>query len=137
MLTCRIAHDLIGRVRTGGQTLNSSRISTEQMAQLIKYQHSKTLTAPSIKIMLHHMLKNSITTIDEAMVELGMKSNDTPSLQPTIDSIIADNPKQMQKFLKGDDKIIMWFIGQAMRKTSGKAEPDVVRQYLHSLRTNS
>ena len=106
------------------------------MADLIKLQQSNHLTAASIKIILQHLLNNPPPlTVHQAMTTLNMTDGDSqPSIESTLDAIVANNPSQSSKLLQGDDKIIMWFIGQVMRESSGKADPDAIRRYLQDLR---
>jgi aspartyl-tRNA(Asn)/glutamyl-tRNA(Gln) amidotransferase subunit B len=54
--------------------------------------------------------------------------NDTSALEPVIDQIIAANPKQVEEFRSGKEKILGFFVGQAMKATEGKANPALLQE---------
>ena len=58
----------------------------------------------------------------------GLKQvNDLSALEPIIEKIIQDNPKQVEEFRSGKEKIIGFFVGQAMKATQGKANPGMLQ----------
>ena len=52
-----------------------------------------------------------------------------------IDEVIAENPKMVEQYLAGKDKLLGFFVGQAMKLTKGKANPkmlnDILKQKLN------
>ena len=44
--------------------------------------------------------------------------------------MIFANPKQVEQFKAGNDKIVGWLVGQVMKATQGKANPQTVNQIL-------
>ena len=47
-----------------------------------------------------------------------------------IEEVIEDNPKMVQDYLGGKDKLLGFFVGQAMKKTKGKANPKMLNDIL-------
>jgi len=47
-----------------------------------------------------------------------------------IDEVIAENPKEVADYKGGKDKLITFFVGQVMKKSKGKANPQVVNKLL-------
>ncbi len=61
----------------------------------------------------------------------GLKQiTDTGPIEAAADTVIAGNPDQVAKFKAGNDKLIGWFVGQVMKATGGKANPQVVNEIL-------
>ena len=58
---------------------------------------------------------------------------DTSSIEPIIARLIADNPDNVAEFRAGKDKVIGWFVGQVMRETRGKANPQLVNELLQEM----
>ncbi len=56
--------------------------------------------------------------------------SDTSALAPLIDTIIAENPKQVEQFKAGKTKLMGFFVGQVMKQTQGKANPQQVNELL-------
>jgi aspartyl-tRNA(Asn)/glutamyl-tRNA(Gln) amidotransferase subunit B len=52
---------------------------------------------------------------------------DTGAIEAAVDQIIADNPAQVEK-AKQNAKLAGWFVGQVIKATGGKANPQVVNQ---------
>ncbi len=55
---------------------------------------------------------------------------DPALLQPVICEVLATNPQLVKRFREGEDKLLGYFVGQVMRATKGKAEPEVVNNLL-------
>ena len=47
-----------------------------------------------------------------------------------IEKIIADNPEQLAQYRSGKDKLFSFFVGQAMKATQGKANPQQLTDLL-------
>ena len=56
--------------------------------------------------------------------------NDNTELATLIDEIIAEFPEQANQFRAGKDKLLAFFVGQAMKRTQGKANPATVNSLL-------
>ena len=67
-----------------------------------------------------------------AIVEAkGLKQiTDTGAIEAAIDKIIAANPSQVANYKAGQTKVAGWFVGQVMKATGGKANPQIVNQLL-------
>lgn len=55
---------------------------------------------------------------------------DDAALARIVDELIAAHAEDWQKLLGGKDKLMGFFVGQAMKKSGGKADPKAVSQYL-------
>ena len=47
-----------------------------------------------------------------------------------LDDVIKENPKNVELFKSGKDKLFGFFVGQVMKKTDGKANPKLVNDIL-------
>lgn len=66
---------------------------------------------------------------------------DEAELRRIIEEIVAANPKAVQEFLSGNEKVLGFFVGQVMRATKGKANPQLtnklVREVLEQVKVTS
>jgi aspartyl-tRNA(Asn)/glutamyl-tRNA(Gln) amidotransferase subunit B len=53
--------------------------------------------------------------------------SDLSALEPVIEEIIAKNPKQVEEYRAGKEKVLGFFVGQAMKATQGKANPALLQ----------
>ena len=67
----------------------------------------------------------------EIVDDKGLKQvTDQGEIEKVIDEVIKDNPKMVQEYLGGKDKLLGFFVGQAMKKTKGKANPKMLNDIL-------
>lgn len=59
--------------------------------------------------------------------------SDTSAIQQIAAEVLAENPEQVQTYREGKTTLIGWFVGQVMRKSRGKADPQLARQVLEAL----
>ena len=63
----------------------------------------------------------------------GAQITDPAALEPLVTQLLDDNPGQVAAFLAGKTKLIGFFVGQVMKQTRGKANPQVVNQVVGRL----
>ena len=51
-------------------------------------------------------------------------------IEAMIDSLIKENPEQAEQYRNGNTKVVGWFVGQMMKASKGKANPQVVGDLL-------
>jgi len=65
------------------------------------------------------------------ILERGLEQiGDTGKLLDIIDSVISQNPKVISDFEKGKKEAKMFLVGQVMKDTKGKADPQIVGELL-------
>lgn len=119
------------------KVLNDQKISIEQfsispenLGKLIKLINEKTISGKIAKEVFSEMLKTNKDP-DEIVKEKNLVLiNDTAEIENVTDKILAANPKQIEEFLSGKDKIIGFFVGQIMKEMKGKANPQIVNDLL-------
>jgi aspartyl-tRNA(Asn)/glutamyl-tRNA(Gln) amidotransferase subunit B len=68
------------------------------------------------------------------IAEKGMvQITDEAALIKTISAIIDANPNQLQDYRSGKDKLFGFFVGQVMKATQGKANPQIVNELLKKM----
>ncbi|GAB4259978.1 MAG: Asp-tRNA(Asn)/Glu-tRNA(Gln) amidotransferase subunit GatB [Deferrisomatales bacterium] len=61
--------------------------------------------------------------------EKGLKQiTDTSAIDAAVDEVLAENPKEVEQYRGGKTKLLGFFVGQVMRKTRGKANPQAVNE---------
>ena len=70
---------------------------------------------------------------DEIIEAKGLKQmSDTGAIEAIVDEIIANNAPQVEQFKSGNEKILGFFVGQAMKATQGKANPKLLNEMLRT-----
>ena len=113
-----------------GFRISDSPISIDNFSKLIKLIEENIISTRIAKDVFEMMLENDEDP--EKIVEReGMKQvSDTGELEKIIDTIITDNPDQVEA-VKLKPKLMGWFVGQVMKETNGKANPKLVNELLN------
>ena len=55
---------------------------------------------------------------------------DTNLIETIVNDVIDENQKMVEQYLSGKDKLLGFFVGQAMKKSKGKANPKILNEIL-------
>ncbi|WP_177420793.1 Asp-tRNA(Asn)/Glu-tRNA(Gln) amidotransferase subunit GatB [endosymbiont of Lamellibrachia barhami] len=125
-----VTMELGGALNKAGLNLAGSPVSPEQMGGLLKRIADKTISGKIAK-QVFEAIWNGEGSADEVIEAKGLKQiTDTGAMEPIIDDIIANNPKQVEQFRAGKEKLLGFFVGQVMKATRGKANPEQVNELL-------
>jgi len=68
---------------------------------------------------------------DEVIEDKGLKQvTDTAAIEAMVDEAIANNPQQLEQYRAGKEKLFGFFVGQVMKASGGKANPQLVNELL-------
>jgi aspartyl-tRNA(Asn)/glutamyl-tRNA(Gln) amidotransferase subunit B len=111
-------------------TVGASPVAPAQLAGLIARLKDGTLSSKTAKT-LFDALWNREGEIDAIIETRGLKQvSDTSALAAIVEQVVADNPEQAAEFRGGKDKVLGFFVGQVMKATQGKANPQQVNALL-------
>ncbi len=104
------------------------KFTAAQIAELIKMVDDGTISNKIAKQVFEEMLKSgenpSVIVEAKGLIQI----SDPDIISPIIDEIIAKNPDNVAKFKAGNTKLLGFFVGQVLKTTGGKANPQVVNQ---------
>lgn len=113
--------------------LEDNKATAENFAELIKIIFKGEINSSSAQLVLEQLFEkggdpsNIIEEHDLA------QTSDEETLRKIAEQIIADNPKQVEDYKNGKENLIKFFMGQVMKETKGKANPQVVMVMLKDL----
>jgi aspartyl-tRNA(Asn)/glutamyl-tRNA(Gln) amidotransferase subunit B len=106
------------------------RVAPAALAELISLVEKGTITANTAKSVLADMFTTGRLP-GEIVKEKGLAQvSDEEALSRIVDEIVDANPEQVARYRAGKVTLLQWFVGQVMRATRGKANPQVVRDLL-------
>jgi aspartyl-tRNA(Asn)/glutamyl-tRNA(Gln) amidotransferase subunit B len=104
-------------------------LSAEQFGVLLSRISDRTISGKIAKDILDALWQGEAQSVDEFIEKNDLKQvSDSGSLAPLIEKIIADNPKQAEQYRQGKTKLLGFFVGQVMKETAGKANPQQVNE---------
>lgn len=115
-------------------------ITPEKLAELINLINNNTISGKIAKEVFTEMLGVNETPLEIIKRKNLMQISNEDELMAVIEKVIDSNQKQLQEYLNGKEKVFAHFVGQVMKETRGKANPEIVnkllKQKLSSLKTN-
>jgi len=100
------------------------------LAQLVQMIDHGKITGKIAKTVFEAML-DSNKPPQQIVGETGLEQvSDTGSIETAIDQVLASNPKQLAQYQSGYEKVFGYFVGQIMKATQGRANPQMVNEIL-------
>ncbi|MGB0712930.1 MAG: Asp-tRNA(Asn)/Glu-tRNA(Gln) amidotransferase subunit GatB, partial [Gammaproteobacteria bacterium] len=110
--------------------IEQSPVSADALGGLLKRIADNTISGKIAKDVFEAMW-NGEGDADAIIEAKGLKQiTDSGALEAIVDEIIAGNPKQVEQYRGGKDKLFGFFVGQAMKATRGKANPAQINALL-------
>ncbi len=125
-----VINELFGRLNKEGKDIAASPVSSEQLGTILDLIGERTISGKIAKDLFEIVWNEGGDP--RAIVEArGMKQvTDLGALEKTIDEIIANNADKVAD-AKTNPKAIGWFVGQVMKASGGKANPQAVNDLLN------
>ncbi len=124
-----VINELFGRLNKEGKTIATSPVSAKQLGAIVDLISANTISGKIAKDLFEIVWTEGGDP--EAIVEQrGMKQvTDTGAIEKAVDEIIAANPDKVEQ-AKAKPTMLGWFVGQVMKQTGGKANPQSVNDLL-------
>jgi aspartyl-tRNA(Asn)/glutamyl-tRNA(Gln) amidotransferase subunit B len=102
-------------------------IKQQALVELIALVEKDTISQSTGKTVLEKMIESG-RSAPEIVEEEGLAQiSDTSELESLVDGVLAGNAAEVQKYLDGKTSVVGFLMGQVMKATQGKANPQVVR----------
>jgi aspartyl-tRNA(Asn)/glutamyl-tRNA(Gln) amidotransferase subunit B len=125
-----VTGELTAALNKSGQEIADSPVSAAMLGGMIKRIQDNTISGKIAKEVFDAMW-NREGDADTVIEARGLKQiTDSSAIEPIIDDIIANNPGQVEQYRSGKDKLFGFFVGQVMKATQGKANPQQVNELL-------
>jgi aspartyl-tRNA(Asn)/glutamyl-tRNA(Gln) amidotransferase subunit B len=105
-------------------------LTPAHLAEAIKLVDAGTINNATGKSLLGKVQKSGKSPAEIVEDEGLAQVSDDSALQDAIDKIMAANPDEVASFRGGKEGLFGWFMGQVMRETRGKADPQLTRELL-------
>jgi aspartyl-tRNA(Asn)/glutamyl-tRNA(Gln) amidotransferase subunit B len=124
-----VLNDLFGRLNKEGKAIATSPVSTAQLGTILDLIGEGVISGKIAKDLFEIVWAEGGDP--RAIVEArGMKQvTDAGAIETQIDEIVAKNPDKVEQ-AKANPKAMMWFVGQVMKASGGKANPQAVNELL-------
>ena len=115
--------DLAAMCKEHSLAVEQSPINPKRLAGLISKTLDNTISGSMAKELLARMWSSDESAADIIASEGLQQISDAGELEQIIQQLVDDNPKQAEQYRAGKHKLLGFFVGQAMKATSGRGDP--------------
>jgi aspartyl-tRNA(Asn)/glutamyl-tRNA(Gln) amidotransferase subunit B len=127
-----LAIELLGRLNKAGLSIENSPVSPEKLSLIAKREKEAVISGAGGKKVLDLLMEEDIE-VDAAIEKLGLKQvSDEGAIEKMVDEVLAANEDKVAEYKAGKEKLFGFFVGQVMKASRGKANPQIVNKILKS-----
>lgn len=112
------------------QEIEESKVTPENLVEMLELMDKGVISGKIAKTVFEEMFltgKKAKTIVEEkGLVQI----SDTAALEGIVDKVIANNPKSVEDYQNGKGKALGFLVGQVMKETKGKANPQIVNELI-------
>ncbi len=110
--------------------ITASRVSATQLAELLQRIDDKTISGKIAK-QVFDALWNDGGEVEAIIEARGLRQiSDAGAIEALVDEILEAHPRQVEEYRSGKEKVFGFFVGQVMKQSEGKANPQSVNEIL-------
>lgn len=125
-----IISNLFAALNAQGKSITQSPVSAAQLGELLDLIADDTISGRIAKDVFEIMTETGDGP-SKIVEDKGLKQvTDTGAIEAIIDEVMADETEKVAEYKAGKDKLFGFFVGQVMRRSQGKANPQAVNELL-------
>lgn len=116
------------------KSLRETKLSAKLLSEMLVLIEQGTISDNIAKNDIINELLENGTPVAKLIEDKGLAQiTDTSAIEAIVKAVLEANPKQVEQFKSGNDKIKGFFVGQVMKQTQGKAPPALVNELIEKL----
>ena len=116
-----------------GISIEEFSVSPARLAELMKSVSDGSISISAARTVFDEMLTDE-SSVDSIIEKLGLKQmSDSSEIDKIVQEVIDSNPDEAERYKSGEAKLKGWFVGQIMRASHGKANPQIANESLDRL----
>ncbi len=128
-----IMTELMRELKENRRDITDSPISAANLAGLICLIEAGTISGRIAKTVFAEMAKTGKSAGEIVKGQGLTQISDPARIEEAVRRVVAAYPKEATDFKGGKEKLLTFFIGQVMKETKGKANPQLVNDLLHKV----
>ena len=122
--------DFMKLLNEENKTIEDCALRPKQLIDMLKLIENGTISGKIAKTVFEEMYRTG-KEAETVVREKGLvQISDTGEIEKIVDAVIAKSPNEVERFKAGEEKLIGFFVGQIMKLTKGKANPQLVNELL-------
>lgn len=125
-----VINELLGLLNKDGKGIAQSPVSAENLGALVGLIADDTISGKIAKDVFAEMYETGKAPA-AIVAEKGLQQvTDLSAIETIVESVLAENPQVVEDYRSGNPRVFGFLVGQAMKKSAGKASPGVVNALL-------
>ena len=125
-----IMTELLRELKDGNISPKDSPVKPAELAELLTLIKNGTISNKIGKEIFPEIYRTGAAPAQYVKEKGLLQISDEGAIEKIIDGILARSPKEVADFKAGKEKLIGFFVGQAMKETKGKANPALLNEIL-------
>ena len=122
--------ELLRELNAEEKSADQCLVKPEQLAGLYRLIENGTISSKLAKSVFAEMYQTG-KNAEQVVSEQGLvQVSDDREILKMVDEALQENPRQLEQYLAGKDKLFGFFVGQVMKKSQGRANPGLVNKLL-------
>lgn len=128
-----LMNDVLRLINDRGLLAGQLRLTPAHLVEIIQLVDAGTINVSTGKSLLEKVETTGKTPREIVQEEGLAKVSDEEAIRSVCAEVLAENPEQVTTYRNGKTTLIGWFVGQVMKKSRGKADPQLARTILEEL----
>jgi len=128
-----LMNDVLRMINESGVPAGSLKLSPAYLVEIIKMVDAGTINTNTGKSLLDKVEKTGRHPAEIVQADGLARVSDTDAIRAVCAEVLAENPEPVATYKAGKVTLMGWFVGQVMKKSRGKADPQVVKAILEEL----
>ena len=125
-----IMGDLMRLLNADNKIIEDCSLKPKQLVDMLRLMDNGTISGKIAKSVFEEMYATGKDP-ESIVKEKGLlQISDSGEIEKAVDDVIAKNPKETERFKAGEEKLLGFFVGQVMKVTKGKANPQMLNDLL-------
>ncbi len=122
--------DFFAMLNRKNATIENSPVSAENLGKLVGLIEQNIISGKAAKDVFE-IMSDTGDDPEKIVEEKGLKQvTDTSAIEAIVDAVIANNPDNLATYRNGKVNLRGWFVGQVIKESKGKANPQIVNELL-------
>jgi aspartyl-tRNA(Asn)/glutamyl-tRNA(Gln) amidotransferase subunit B len=124
-----VINEILGALNRSGKSIETSPVSAQQLGELLDLQREGIISGKIAKDVFEIMFSEGGSPRDIVEARGLTQMTDSGAIEKVVDAVISGSPEKAEQ-AKGKPALLGWFVGQVMKASGGKANPQVVNALL-------
>lgn len=111
-------------------SFESCKLLPQQLAGMLRMIDKGIISGKIAKTVFYEMYKSGKDAETIVKEKRLVQISNEDALANAVDEVLSNNPKEVERYKAGDEKLLGFFVGQVMKATKGKANPQIVNELL-------